>query len=69
MSSVGRRIRWLKEIVEAEGGQVLALRRGKHLKLKLSNGRTFTTAVTPSDWRTDLNDRAVLRRLLKEPTR
>jgi hypothetical protein len=43
-------------------------KRGKHVKIKwLDQGRTYLLIVsrTPSDWRTSLNSRATLRRLLR----
>jgi hypothetical protein len=50
--------------VEAAGG--VLVRQTNHLVYRLPNGKTFTFGATPSDRRAVMNNRAKLRRLLRE---
>ena len=52
--------------IDTAGLRIVQQRHNRHIVAKLSNGAVLTFAATPSDARADLNQRAVLRRLLSK---
>ena len=63
-----KRLREYQQMVSDNGGTVVSVVQNKHYKIKVracdGRERTFTTSVTPSDVRTDLNILSRLRRFL-----
>lgn len=62
--SIKSRIRDWTSIIESYGSSVVEISTSTHIKFKLQGGEVFVVAMTASDWRSDINARQTLKRLL-----
>lgn len=68
--STNKRVRLLTDVIREGGGEVVEVKRHKHLKIKFINPqgvtRTLITSVSPSDFRAHHDQLRILRRLMAE---
>lgn len=69
MDGMSKRVREIRHQVESENLKVMHIDVGTRVKVRVSNGRSekmIVFAASPSDHRTKLNQRTLLRHFAKE---
>ncbi len=56
--------RWKRDLSRLDGVLRVEVTNGSHLRLRLTNGSTVFTALTPSDWRTLANTQKKIKHAL-----